>query len=360
MSVYALAMALNTSEPKHTKHEMQANVSRRGVLGLGAAAVAGLALPSGAWAGQMAGQAIGQGATPIGREVKPVLRLAHLTDMHAQLELRAGEGLAACLGQMMAHKPELVLTGGDHVMDVFARDSERAKQMIELYHGVMKEGCGLRLEACIGNHDIFGWNKAKSKTTGTEADWGKNWSLDALRIDKRYRSFDLAGWRFVVLDTVREHPTDPNGYVGGMDDEQFEWLSGVLRQTPVAMPVLVLSHVPILHAGSLILHGTARPSELGVTGGSMCLDNKRIIHLFSKHPNVKVCLAGHLHNVERIDIQGVSYICSGAVSGHWWEGRPKVTNDKPQMLRCDEGYAMMDLFADGRFTHSYHTYGWKA
>ena len=55
--------------------------------------------------------------------------------------------------------------------------------------------------------------------------------------------------------------------------------------------------------------------------------------------------------IERIDLDGVSYICDGAVSGAWWKGAKE---------RCPEGYGVFDLFDDGTFKHEYVAYGWKA
>ena len=37
--------------------------------------------------------------------------------------------------------------------------------------------------ACIGNHEIWGWDKASRKTTGDEANWGKRRSTDMLHLD---------------------------------------------------------------------------------------------------------------------------------------------------------------------------------
>ncbi|MEX2092204.1 MAG: hypothetical protein WD971_05980, partial [Pirellulales bacterium] len=73
--------------------------------------------------------------------------------------------------------------------------------------------------------------------------------------------------------------------------------------------------------------------------------------LFAKHPNVKLCISGHLHLLDRVDYNGVTYLCNGAVSGNWWGGRHKD---------CDEGYAVVDLYDDGTFEHEYVKYGWKA
>jgi 3',5'-cyclic-AMP phosphodiesterase len=55
--------------------------------------------------------------------------------------------------------------------------------------------------------------------------------------------------------------------------------------------------------------------------------------------------------VDRVDYNGVSYLCNGAVCGSWWKGRHHD---------CDEGYAVLDLYDDGSFDCEYMKYGWKA
>ena len=83
----------------------------------------------------------------------------------------------------------------------------------------------------------------------------------------------------------------------------------------------------------------------------MHTDWRELKALFGHHPHVKVAVSGHLHLVDRVDYAGVSYLCDGAVSGGWWkqdhagEGQP--------------GYALIDLYPDGRFDRQYVTYGWQ-
>src|SRR4051812_36620310 len=73
------------------------------------------------------------------------LRLAHLTDVHVQPELGAGDGLAACLrhAQSRNDPPQLILNGGDAVMDVFGADVGRAKVLGDLWRRVWKAECSL-------------------------------------------------------------------------------------------------------------------------------------------------------------------------------------------------------------------------
>lgn len=316
-------------------------VSRRDVLRLGgAAAIAALA----------GGAALGEPPTaaPAGR--KRAIRLAHLTDFHVQPELKAGEGMAACLKHMMAQKdkPEMILTGGDMVMDAFGAEEARTKLQWELWKKTLADGTNLPLEHCLGNHDIWGWNKKASKTTGAEALYGKKWAAEQFGVPRLYRSFDRAGWHFVILDSIQPHE---DGYRGRLDEEQFAWLEQDLKQTPAERPVLLMSHIPIASIAVLLSNGVDENGDWRASGGVMHQDAPALKNLFKKHANVKACVSGHLHHVDRVEYLGVTYLCDGAVCGGWWKGPNQET---------EPGYAMLDLYADGSVEREYVTYGWKA
>ena len=282
---------------------------------------------------------------------KRVLRLAHLTDMHIQPERGAAEGVAACLHhvQSLPDKPELILSGGDTIMDSLATPTDRAKLQWELWSNAIKNDCSLRVESCLGNHDIWGWNKKSSGTTGDEPQWGKKWACDVFGIERSYRSFDRAGWHFVVLDSMTPHPETV--YTARLDDAQWDWLQSDLAATKPETPVLVLSHIPILSACVLAGWSSSKQGDLTVSHMLMHTDVARIRELFWKHQNVKLCLSGHLHLRERVDYNGVAYLCNGAVSGGWWKGDHQQTK---------AGYGVVDLFDDGTFENQYLDYGWQA
>ncbi|MBX3407890.1 MAG: metallophosphoesterase [Phycisphaeraceae bacterium] len=307
-------------------------------MGLGGAVLAG----SGA---AMPGIALGR---PGAGARKRVLRLAHLTDMHVQPERRAGEGFAAALRHVQSHgdRPELIVTGGDLIMDCFAADEARTRAQWDLWSRLLREECSLPLEHCIGNHDIWGWNQEKSGTSGREAMYGHAWALDVLGLASRYRAFDRAGWRFVVLDSTFRVG---NTYTARLDEEQFEWLSRTLAETPRSRPVLVLSHIPILSASAFFDGECEKDGDWKVPGSWMHIDARRIKDLFFRHPNVRLCLSGHIHLVDRVDYLGVTYLCNGAVSGAWWKGSNQ---------ECEAGYCIVDLYDDGSFEHAYIGFGW--
>jgi 3',5'-cyclic-AMP phosphodiesterase len=275
--------------------------------------------------------------------------VAHLTDLHIQPERRAREGVIASLHHAQEQKPDLILTGGDLVFDSLEVGEARASSLWQLFTSVMKNECSTPIEHALGNHDHWGWNKTTSKTSGQEPLWGHRRALEALGLEKPYRAFGRAGWRFVILNSTHPDPKNADGYIGRLDDEQFAWLESELKAA--SEPVLILSHIPILSAPCEIYFKEPVSLKRDLSNSLMHTDAKRLVDLFAKHPRVKLCLSGHVHEVDRIDYQGVSYLCNGAVSGNWWKGRRKM---------CDEGYGRLELFPDGTFTNRYVTYGWTA
>lgn len=220
---------------------VQSSLNRRELLTATGATVAGLMF-----------QHEGQAATP---STERVLRLAHLTDLYLLDDRNAPAGLIAALKYVHALKdrPDLIMTGGDTIMDSLAESDTSTTAQWKLYHEIMQRECSIEVKSCIGNHDIWGWDKQKSQTTGDESLWGKKRAV-------------------------------------------------------------------------------------------------RLQELFKQNPQVKLCLGGHLHLVERVDYAGVTCLCHGAVCGGWWNGDHRD---------CDEGYGLVDLYADGSFNHQYVTYSWQ-
>lgn len=313
-------------------------LSLAGATALGAVAWSGLPAPA--------------GAATVNPHRKRCLRVAHLTDLHVQPERRAAEGMTACLRhvEQLRDKPQLILTGGDSVFDSFAADDARTKLQWDIWQKVLKDECSIPVRSAIGNHDIWGWNKTSSKTIGDEPNYGKLRSTEMLGIENRFYTFSQCGWQFIVLDSTQPHPEDPNAYTAHLDDEQFDWLERTLRDVPSTRPVVLLSHIPILSA-SAFLFANQQGGNFQYSCALTHSDCVKLKDLFARHPNVKLSLSGHLHTLDRVDYNGVSYLCNGAVCGHWWQGRHKD---------CDEGYAVLDLYDDGSFDSEYAKYGWKA
>ena len=287
------------------------------------------------------------------------LRIAHLTDIHVQPERAAAKGLAACFDHVQSLPARLgydaanmIITGGDTIMDAFEADMARTTLQWELWRTVKADRCSMEIHRVIGNHDIWGWGKQAAKTTGNDPLDGKQWACDEFGREKSFTSFDRAGWHIVLLDSI--FPLAKT-YIGKIDDAQWDWLETDLAAVAPSTHVALFSHIPILSAVPLTLLappaiGASMPT-FAVQGGSVHVDVDRFQKLFARRRNIKVCVSGHLHVVEQIDYQGVRYLCNGAVSAGWWKGKNRDT---------DFGYALVDLFDDGSVERQYVPYGWTA
>ncbi|MDX2017985.1 MAG: metallophosphoesterase [Planctomycetota bacterium] len=339
-------------------HTPTPDLSRRSILG-GAAALAGASLlPTSVRAHVHAQPAPASPSASAAR----LHRLAHLTDTHVNGEREAVKGVAQALAhaQSLAEKPEMILTGGDLIMDSMARDEAGVRAQWDLFTRVLKDHCSLPVRHCLGNHDVWGWDKAKSKSTGDEPRWGKRWAVEELGLTGAYHAFDLhtpstsgprsvpGPWRVIVLDS-----TFPSGssYIARLDDEQHAWLESELASLAPDRHALIVSHIPIVTATALFEKREPINTGRAIPDSWMHVDAQRLRTLFLKHPQVRACVSGHMHLVDRVDLDGVRYFCNGAVSGNWWKGRHQT---------CDEGYATLDLFADGTVERTYHTFGWQA
>ncbi|HMS55152.1 MAG TPA: metallophosphoesterase [Fimbriimonadaceae bacterium] len=275
------------------------------------------------------------------------LRIAHLTDIHVQPEKGAPKGMEAALihAQSQKDKPNVIFTGGDLIMDSFGADAERTKTQWDIFSSVLKANAKIPVEHTVGNHDVWGWgNRAKYEK---EPKFGKASACEVLSLEKPYRSFDRAGWHFVVLDSTFPHE---GGYKARLDEEQFEWLQSDLASTPKTVPVMVISHIPIIAVCSMFDGENEKTGNWVIPGAWVHIDARRIKDLFKKHPNVKLCVSGHEHLIDQVVYNGVTYFCNGAVCGGWWGG---------DYHECTYGYALIDLFDDGSFENRYVPYGWK-
>ena len=278
---------------------------------------------------------------------KRTMRVAHMSDFHAQPELNAPSGMRKSLQHLMSLKPRpsLILGGGDLIMDSFAATEERTALQWKIFSDILNAETKIPFRPTMGNHDVWGWNKNESKTTGNEAKWGDRWFCDQFGLTKAYYSFDMGRWHFVVLNNILQ---TPDGYNGLVDPEQMEWLASDLKGTK--KPTLILTHIPIMSITPVVTGWNAQTGDWKVGGNLMNKNADELRELFKKNPHVKIALSGHMHMVDRVDYLGVSYMCGGAVSGNWWRG---------DRLEFKPGYRVLDLADDGTFTSEYVAWGWK-
>jgi 3',5'-cyclic-AMP phosphodiesterase len=278
---------------------------------------------------------------------KRSLRVAFATDMHVQPDPKAEAGWTACLKHIhaLSDRPDLIVTGGDLIMDAFAATPERTEAQWEVFQRALREHAAIPVRHTIGNHDVFGWaDRAKYEK---DVRFGKDWACGLLGMKKPYYSFDQGGWHFIILDST--FPAGA-GYTAKLDNAQFEWLQSDLAATPKTTPVVVVSHIPLLMVCAIFDGENEQSGNWVIPGSYMHIDARRIKDLFLKHPNVKLCLSGHEHQIDRILYNNATYYCAGAVSAAWWGGK---------YFECTYGYALVDLFVDGTFEVNYTTFEWS-
>jgi len=274
-------------------------------------------------------------------------RFVHMTDLHVQPELKAAEGLAACLHhiQTLNPKPDFILTGGDLIMDALEQGENRASSLFDLLKKVFRDNNDIPVRHCMGNHDIFGWGK-KQGVTEDHPKFGKRMYLEKMELESAFYAFDHKGWRFFVLDSVQ--PSESQLYQGGLDGPQMDWFRQELARKPAEMPGVVVTHIPFLTV--TVLPDTAKDNRFQIGTSTICADSQRMAQMFAEN-NIKLALSGHIHMVDEVNYRGVKFACSGAVSGRWWKGLHKGFS---------EGYAIIDIANDGTISYQYMPFGWQA
>lgn len=280
------------------------------------------------------------------RKSERVLRIAHMTDPHLDMGDQREEWTKICLNHIhqLRDQPDLIFNGGDTINDALGREEESVENQWAIWRDIEKEA-DLPFVHCIGNHDVWGISTAIN-----DQRYAKAWAVSELGIDNRYYDFERAGWHFIVLDST--HLKDDGGwYTAKLDEAQFDWLENKLQSIESSTPIFIMSHIPIVSAASFFDGDNEQSGNWQIPGAWVHIDARRIVELFHKHANVKACVSGHLHLLDKVVYNNVTYLCNGAVSGNWWKGDYHQT---------PAGYAVINLFEDGSVEREYVAYGWEA
>ncbi|MCK7556506.1 metallophosphoesterase [Chitinophaga sedimenti] len=261
---------------------------------------------------------------------KPVLTIAHITDVHLPAEEAVKARFRQCLEAVKDRKPDFILNGGDAIMDASYDNVSRDKVTAQwaAWDDCISVLKGYELHSCLGNHDM--WWAAPDKS---DAMYGKDYVVKRLKIPHRYYSFAKSGWHFII--------TDGNNSKTTLDDEQYQWLEKELAGLKPNTPVLLMSHFPVFGATPVLVGGNHS-------------DNKKLKDLFYQHKDkVKVMLAGHNHLYDKVMYNGVWYCCNGAMSGFWWGKGDKESAGPGYYLETPPGFAIIKLYEDGTVENEY-------
>lgn len=304
-------------------------LSRRNFVRNAAATVAGVSLP-----GMMEAQSRG----------KRALRIIHMADVHLDTRPIAGKNFKKVLVEInaMKDKPDLIVNTGDSVFRADGTRYEEAEAQWNLFTGMLSEHNRIPMKACIGNHDVwYGPDPTTDESYKSNKRYYKNWVVEALDLPDRYYSKEFKGWQFIALDSINH-----NEY--SIDKEQFTWLEKELQRIPKQTPICVFSHVSILSIIPLMRSlKQEKLEDIHFPASTQHRDAFELKNLFYKHPNVKLCLSGHTHQVDKVDFLGVQYLCGGAVCGNWWgDNRDSIVFDE-----FPPAYTIIDLYEDGTINH---------
>jgi Icc protein len=288
--------------------------------------------------------------TPSPAEAPQPFRFAFVTDLHLMKEgaLGSAEGVAACLRavEALSPRPDFILVGGDLVHGGRGLSIPEAERGMDLFFQVWNASTTLPARWVFGNHDLIGIDNPQ--VSRTDPLYGKGLFKARLHLPHLYYGFAHKGWRFVVLDDVVAKSN--GGYTGELLDPDLAFARTSLDGHRGA-PTIVCTHIPLL---SNLALGYALFKEFDSHASDshtfVCANSGALTASFPGH-DIRAVLCGHLHHYERLETGGIPYINSGAVCGNFWRG---------PMLGCPEGFAVVDVDANGSVDFRYRDFGWKA
>jgi predicted MPP superfamily phosphohydrolase len=267
-------------------------------------------------------------------------KFAFITDIHLQPERRATEGFLQAIDTINELKPDFVITGGDLIMDALGQTYGRADSLYTLYN---KTAANFKMPVynTLGNHEIYGIYE-KSGADRSHPEFGEK--MFEKEIGESYYSFNHKGWHFIILNSVEETYTG-NAYEGFIDAAQMEWLKSDLEKVNPETPIAISTHIPLTTVYWRIYDSPNEPNKPNIA----VKNTPELLKLFENH-NLKLVLQGHMHVIEEVKVNGITFITGGAASAAWWTGPHQG---------FEEGFVLVDVNGDD-FSWEYVDYGWVA
>ena len=195
-----------------------------------------------------------------------------------------------------------------------------------------------------GNHDL---------------DFNAGHDRDSLRSFQRAYGPDTFAWEenaavFVGLDNVVYRPEGDSGYIGGLREDQFEFLEAWLPTLSTDRLLVVMVHIPLFNT-----------SAEGET--FRAADRERLFRLLQRFPKVLV-LSGHRHQLQHVfhgpdsGWHGEAPLHEfnvGAASGAFWSGVAGAGGipDATMSDGTPNGHARLVIDGDGRYRLSWQRAG---
>jgi 3',5'-cyclic AMP phosphodiesterase CpdA len=271
---------------------------------------------------------------------KASLRLVFYTDVHARTEWETPTAMAQAADAVNAQKADLVIAGGDLITEGFGSAPTRVAPRWDAY---MKMHRAIKADVypAMGNHDLVA---ANPRDASPPAENPRAIYLSQLGLDRTYYSFTALGYHFIMLDSV-QITGDRYQYQGMIGPAQLAWLKEDLARTPNNVPIVMVTHIPLLTA----FYAATQGGTFAAKKNRVVVNNRDVLNIVRNH-NLILVLQGHLHVNEMIQWQNTTFIVGGAVCGRWWRGTWHGT---------EEGFNLITL-SGNRVQCEYVDYGWDA
>lgn len=257
-----------------------------------------------------------------------------MTDIHLKPEMNAPIGFQMAIDKTNELNPDFVITGGDLVYDAMRGGQARCDSLFSLYKE-MSQGFRMPVYNTLGNHDLFAiYPESPEPETNPDYKYG----MFERYFGKTYYSFNHKGWHFVVLNSL--DVTEDKKYRGHFHEEQLEWLKSDLEKTDSLMPVVMVSHIPMLSVERQMT-GSAGP----------LIDNVAEVFKMLENKNLKLILQGHIHWKESGQVNdSFEFITGGSIAGNGWKGRRHNTK---------EGFMLVKVQGN-ELSWEYIDHGWES
>ncbi len=266
------------------------------------------------------------------------VRLTFYTDVHARTEWKTPAAMAQAANAINAQKSDMVIAGGDLITDGFQSSAAKVEPRWEAYMK-MHQAIKADVYPAMGNHDLV----AAIPEDGTlAADNPRAEYLDRMDLDQTYYSFTAVGYHFIFLDAI-QITRGKYLYQGMVSPEQLDWLKKDLSAVSKDMPIVMVTHMPLLSA----FYNVSEGATSSAPPNRVVVNNCEVLKILENH-NLILVLQGHLHVNEMIRWRGTTFITGGAICGKWWRGNWYGT---------EEGFYDITL-SWNHVECSYVDYGW--
>lgn len=220
------------------------------------------------------------------------INIGVVADLHIGFYPKAEKRLNAFLEYMKDVETDALIQLGD-----FAYPDPEHKKYADQFNAAHKNTLHV-----IGNHDLD-----KGLTT---ADCIKTWGMP-----NRYYAQNINGIRIIVLDGNEiGSPTHAKhgGYPSYIGPEQIKWLKKQLNETTI--PVIIASHQPLAGMSELDNAAEIRP-------------------ILTQHKDkILLCINGHAHVDQHLEIEGVHYLHINSASYYWLGGKVRMAGYKDPLF----------------------------